>query len=280
MFPVFLTVSTADPQWADIAVRAEAAGVDAIVLTDAGLEVGAVDASDGTPPAAPTESPIEPSVALARLAAITERIGLVGTLSATYNDPLELARRLADLDYLSAGRVGWRVAPDLGPHITKTFGGREPLTAGQEARRRNELVESVLARWDERTELRSPQGRPVLVGPADTVSADVVLLPEPDADVRSEVRSRAAFLGRAPESVLVLVQIGTDVPVGRLEELVRSERVDGFDVRAGDVEELFGGLLPELRGRGLVREPSRASTLRAGLNLEVPVRRPSLVGSW
>ncbi|KAB1657336.1 NtaA/DmoA family FMN-dependent monooxygenase [Pseudoclavibacter chungangensis] len=51
---------------------------------------------------------------LAALAGVTEHIGLVSTLSATFNEPYELARQLATLDHLSDGRAGWNVvtSPD------------------------------------------------------------------------------------------------------------------------------------------------------------------------
>lgn len=44
---------------------------------------------------------------LAALAAVTSRIGLVATQNTTYNDPADLAHRLASLDLLSGGRAGW-----------------------------------------------------------------------------------------------------------------------------------------------------------------------------
>lgn len=44
---------------------------------------------------------------LAALAGITSRIGLVATQNTTYNEPADLARRLAGLDVLSGGRAGW-----------------------------------------------------------------------------------------------------------------------------------------------------------------------------
>ncbi|MGO1896393.1 MAG: LLM class flavin-dependent oxidoreductase, partial [Brachybacterium sp.] len=46
---------------------------------------------------------------LAALAAITENIGLVATQNTTYNDPVDLARRLQTLDLLSGGRAGWNI---------------------------------------------------------------------------------------------------------------------------------------------------------------------------
>lgn len=44
---------------------------------------------------------------LAALAATTSHVGLVGTLNTTFNEPYELARELATLDWLSGGRAGW-----------------------------------------------------------------------------------------------------------------------------------------------------------------------------
>ena len=46
---------------------------------------------------------------LAGLAAVTERLGLVGTVNTTFNEPFEVARRFATLDHLSDGRAGWSV---------------------------------------------------------------------------------------------------------------------------------------------------------------------------
>ncbi|WP_441247934.1 NtaA/DmoA family FMN-dependent monooxygenase [Kitasatospora sp. McL0602] len=46
---------------------------------------------------------------LAALAAVTERIGLTGTINSTFNEPYEVARQFATLDHLSDGRAGWNV---------------------------------------------------------------------------------------------------------------------------------------------------------------------------
>ncbi len=51
----------------------------------------------------------EPVTLLSALAAVTEKIGLVGTFSSTYTDPFTLARQLMSLDHLSKGRAGWNV---------------------------------------------------------------------------------------------------------------------------------------------------------------------------
>ena len=46
---------------------------------------------------------------LAALAAVTDRLGLTGTINSTFNEPYEVARQFASLDHLSAGRAGWNV---------------------------------------------------------------------------------------------------------------------------------------------------------------------------
>ncbi|MGQ5633780.1 MULTISPECIES: NtaA/DmoA family FMN-dependent monooxygenase [unclassified Streptomyces] len=46
---------------------------------------------------------------LAALAAVTERLGLTGTINSTFNEPYEVARQFASLDHLSGGRSAWNV---------------------------------------------------------------------------------------------------------------------------------------------------------------------------
>ncbi|GGZ38316.1 nitrilotriacetate monooxygenase component A [Streptomyces inusitatus] len=46
---------------------------------------------------------------LAALAAVTERLGLTGTINSTFNEPYEVARQFASLDHLSGGRAAWNV---------------------------------------------------------------------------------------------------------------------------------------------------------------------------
>ncbi|BBC92258.1 NtaA/DmoA family FMN-dependent monooxygenase [Streptomyces griseofuscus] len=46
---------------------------------------------------------------LAALAAVTDRLGLTGTINSTFNEPYEVARQFASLDHLSGGRSAWNV---------------------------------------------------------------------------------------------------------------------------------------------------------------------------
>ena len=46
---------------------------------------------------------------LAALAAVTDHLGLTGTINSTFNEPYEVARQFASLDHLSDGRAAWNV---------------------------------------------------------------------------------------------------------------------------------------------------------------------------
>src|SRR5271154_3789235 len=46
---------------------------------------------------------------LAALAAVTDRLGLTGTVNTTFNEPFEVSRQFATLDQLSDGRAGWNM---------------------------------------------------------------------------------------------------------------------------------------------------------------------------
>ncbi len=97
--------------WRDTAHDAERAGMDAIFLADSpGLSAN---------PAIRPMRLVEPLTALATVAAETERLGLISTVSTSANDPVELARRLLPFSAYSGGRFGWNVVTGVtGPAVT------------------------------------------------------------------------------------------------------------------------------------------------------------------
>ena len=60
---------------------------------------------------------------LPALAAVTEKVGLAATISSTYNEPYELARKLASLDIVSGGRAAWNVVTTFSNSVAKDAGG-------------------------------------------------------------------------------------------------------------------------------------------------------------
>lgn len=56
-----------------------------------------------------------------------ERIGLIGTVSTTYNEPFRVVRKFASLDHLSGGRVGWNIVTSGNEQEAQNFGREEHL---------------------------------------------------------------------------------------------------------------------------------------------------------
>jgi alkanesulfonate monooxygenase SsuD/methylene tetrahydromethanopterin reductase-like flavin-dependent oxidoreductase (luciferase family) len=60
-------------------------------------------------------------VQLAQVARQTSHIGLIATLSTTFNEPVEFARQLATLDAVSNGRAGWNLVTSHGAFFGANF---------------------------------------------------------------------------------------------------------------------------------------------------------------
>jgi alkanesulfonate monooxygenase len=85
---------------------------------------------------------------LSALASLTDRIGLVCSITTTYNSPYTVARQLASLDHLSHGRSGWNVVTSKNPWEAQQFGfERHPNHAVRYLRAR-EFVDVVKGLWD------------------------------------------------------------------------------------------------------------------------------------
>src|SRR5271166_714070 len=186
------------------------------------------------------QTQFDPISVLSALAAVTSRIGLIGTGSTTYSKPWDLARRFATLDHLSGGRAGWNIVTTVTPLAAANFGERFHPEHADRYARAHEFVEAATRVWDswaddavigdrergvwaDRGKLhaprfhgqyydvegvlpfpRSPQGHPVLVLAGQ--SAAGVGLAARDAAVafRADLHAQAAAVGRKPDQVLVL----------------------------------------------------------------------------
>ncbi|WP_375387169.1 NtaA/DmoA family FMN-dependent monooxygenase [uncultured Amnibacterium sp.] len=85
---------------------------------------------------------------LAALAAVTEHIGLVGTLSATFNEPYELARQLQTIDLLSNGRAGWNVVTTSDAFTGENFRRGGYLDHADRYERASEFIAVARALWE------------------------------------------------------------------------------------------------------------------------------------
>ncbi|MFT8585798.1 LLM class flavin-dependent oxidoreductase [Acetobacter papayae] len=90
----------------------------------------------------------EPLTILSALAAVTEHIGLVGTLSVSYTEPFNVARQFASLDHISHGRAGWNVVTSWLSDTAANFGGKEHPAHSERYRIAAEHLEVVQGLWD------------------------------------------------------------------------------------------------------------------------------------
>jgi FMN-dependent oxidoreductase (nitrilotriacetate monooxygenase family) len=185
---------------------------------------------------------------LAALAAITEHIGLVATQNTTYNDPVDLARRLASLDVLSGGRAAWNVVTTDNAWTGENFRRGGYLDHARRYDRAEQVLAVARRVWDawpdgdgpvahvaahgdlldvqiDPTTPRSPQGHPVIFQAGDSSqgrdfaarSADVIFSRHgsvlADAlEFAADIRRRVVAAGRPEDDVKIFP--GTAVVVG------------------------------------------------------------------
>ncbi|MFI6154733.1 NtaA/DmoA family FMN-dependent monooxygenase [Kitasatospora sp. NPDC051170] len=85
---------------------------------------------------------------LASLAAVTSRLGLAATVNATFNEPYELARRLATLDHLSGGRAAWNIVTSFDAFTGENFRRGAFLEERDRYSRAAEFLTTARELWD------------------------------------------------------------------------------------------------------------------------------------
>jgi FMN-dependent oxidoreductase (nitrilotriacetate monooxygenase family) len=91
---------------------------------------------------------LEPLTLLSAVAVHTSHIGLVGTLTTSYNDPFNVARRLASLDLISGGRAGWNVVATGDGGTAGNYGREEHYDYATRYGRALEHVRVAQGLWD------------------------------------------------------------------------------------------------------------------------------------
>ncbi|WP_406141034.1 NtaA/DmoA family FMN-dependent monooxygenase [Streptomyces sp. NBC_01089] len=172
------------------------------------------------------------------LAAVTDRLGLAATVNATFNEPYELARRLATLDHLSGGRAAWNVVTSSDAFTGENFRRGGYLDRADRYTRAAEFVATARELWDswspdgrsrpfahqgrhfdiagEFTVPRSPQGHPVVIQAGDSdegrefaaSSADVIFTRhgtlEAGRAFYADTKRRLAKYGREPSALKIM----------------------------------------------------------------------------
>ncbi|WP_405393282.1 NtaA/DmoA family FMN-dependent monooxygenase [Streptomyces sp. NBC_01102] len=180
------------------------------------------------------------------LAAVTDRLGLAATVNATFNEPYELARRLATLDHLSDGRAAWNVVTSSDAFTGENFRRGGYLERADRYTRASEFVATARELWDswapdgtsrtfahtgrhfgisgEFTVPRSPQGHPVVIQAGDSAegrefaasAADVIFTRHGTLEAGrifyADVKARLAKYGRQPDDLKIMP--GVTVVIG------------------------------------------------------------------
>ncbi len=123
----------------DIVRQAEAAKFDLVFIVDSQFITA------DSPPHYLNR--LEPLTLLSALAVATSHIGLVGTLTTSYNDPYNLARRLASLDLISKGRAGWNVVTTGDAGTAGNYGRDEHYDYATRYGRAFEYLDVVRGLW-------------------------------------------------------------------------------------------------------------------------------------
>lgn len=85
---------------------------------------------------------------LAALAAVTDRLGLAGTINTTFNEPADVARQFATLDHLSGGRAAWNMVTSSDSFTGENFRRGGYLAHADRYRRADEFITVARTFWD------------------------------------------------------------------------------------------------------------------------------------
>ncbi|WP_300606802.1 LLM class flavin-dependent oxidoreductase [Trebonia sp.] len=102
---------------------------------------------------------LEPLTLLSALAVSTTHLGLVATMTTSYNDPFNIARRLASLELISGGRSGWNVVTSGDAGAATNFSREEHYDYDTRYGRGLEFVRVAQGLWDSYEEDAFPRDR-------------------------------------------------------------------------------------------------------------------------
>ena len=126
-----------------VAQIAERGKFDAIFLADSPAVNDRIDYRSFTS--------MEPTIVLATVAATTRHVGLIGTVSTTYNEPYNIARRFVTLDHASGGR-GWNAVTTADAASGRNFGlssVTEHKARYERAKEFTEVVHALFDSWED-----------------------------------------------------------------------------------------------------------------------------------
>jgi FMN-dependent oxidoreductase (nitrilotriacetate monooxygenase family) len=207
---------------------------------------------------------LDPVSIVSAVGSATTHLGLVATLSTTYNEPASIAAKFATLDHLSGGRAGWNIVTTLDDRAALNFSRTAAMEKSLRYERAASFVDAVTSLWDSwedgaaprdatrihapgyRSDFfsvegplgmpRPPQGWPVLVQAggsqpgrdfAARVGEAIFTAQGKLSDsqaFRADIHARMARRGRSPDSVKIMP--GLSPILGDTEEAAKRREAD------------------------------------------------------
>ena len=186
-------------------------------------------------------------VVLSALAAVTDRLGLAGTISSTFNEPYEVARQFASLDHLSAGRAAWNVVTSWDAFTGENFRRGGYLPQEQRYERARSFLTTALELFD------SWRGDEIV---ADQRSG--VFLADPDAGRFSHRDAHFDISGqftvpRSPQGRPVIFQAG-DSDEGREFAAAQADAIFSRYATLADGQPFYADVKARLARHGRSRD--------------------------
>lgn len=195
---------------------------------------------------------LEPTLVLTALAAVTSRIGLIGTASTSYNEPYNLARRFASLDHISRGRAGWNIVTTAGVEAARNFNLDELPAHAERYARATEFVDVSLKLWD------SWEDDAVLGDKERGVWGDEAKVHAPKHVGKYYKVAGPLNVPRSPQGYPLLVQAGSSED-GKVLAARYAEAVFTAQQTLEDAQRFYVDL--KARTRGLGRDPETIKIL-------------------
>ncbi len=196
--------------------------------------------------------PVDPLTLLFALAARTEHIGLIATVSTTYTSPFDVARKFASLDHLSGGRAGWNIVTSGSGPEADNFDPIPRFTHAERYARSEEYVQVAKALWD------SWEDGAIVADQATGIFADTGRI--------HEVNHQGDWFGvrgplsvpRSPQGWPVLVQAGSSED-GRSFAARHAEAVFTAHQSLASAQEFYADLKARIAAEG--RDPEAVKVL-------------------
>ena len=135
--------------WLETARTLEAGHFDGLFIADA---LGVLDVYGGSADAALRDGIQTPSndplLLVSAMASVTRRLGFAVTVSTTYEQPYAFARKMATLDHLSKGRIGWNIVTSALDSAARNLGLAAQIPHDERYAMADEFMAVVYELWE------------------------------------------------------------------------------------------------------------------------------------